>query len=559
MPANSRKLTWRILPSLRLPAWLTAARKQALRRLVNPLTGSLVVFAVVLALLTRESLHANQGRLVYALDDGYIHMAVAKNLAQHGVWGADRYGFAAASSAPLWTLFLAAVYAVFGLSEAAPFTLNILFAALTLGMGWAALRAARVEGWLAFLLLLAVVGAGALPLLVFVGMEHALQVFLNLLFLYGFGRLAGGEDSGKAAWRRLCLLAALAVGVRYEGVFLVAAGSLILALRKRFGEALGLLLAGCLPILAFGLFSLSQGGLFLPNTILLKGVAPAVGEMRRSLAALIEQRWNTSRDSLELAQLSLAILAALLLRSRGRWDWLAAANLAYLPTSLLQTFFIGNNYFYRYEANLVCAGIILSAAALRELFRRRRELFPNGRFWWLYVIVLGVFAWKPIPHLWQRAQESLEKIVPATTNIYEQQYQMGLFLRQFYQGKTIAANDIGAINYLADIRTVDLYGLSTQAVADLKLARRYDRQAIARLAQEQGVDIAMVYDHWYDEYGGLPRQWLKAGEWKISHNVVCGGDVVSFYAVRQAEAPALRANLRAFSAQLPSSVAQFLR
>jgi hypothetical protein len=35
----------------------------------------------------------------------------------------------------------------------------------------------------------------------------------------------------------------------------------------------------------------------------------------------------------------------------------------------------------------------------------------------------------------------------ATTNIYEQQYQMGLFIKEFYENKSIVANDIGAINF----------------------------------------------------------------------------------------------------------------
>ena len=36
--------------------------------------------------------------LVYGLDDAYIHMAIAKNLARHGVWGVTPFHFASASS-----------------------------------------------------------------------------------------------------------------------------------------------------------------------------------------------------------------------------------------------------------------------------------------------------------------------------------------------------------------------------------------------------------------------------------------------------------------------------
>ncbi len=52
-----------------------------------------------------------------------------------------------------------------------------------------------------------------------------------------------------------------------------------------------------------------------------------------------------------------------------------------------------------------------------------------------------------------------------TTNIYEQQYQMGLFVRRYYQNSTVALNDIGAVNFLADIHCLDLLGLANAEVA----------------------------------------------------------------------------------------------
>jgi hypothetical protein len=48
----------------------------------------------------------------------------------------------------------------------------------------------------------------------------------------------------------------------------------------------------------------------------------------------------------------------------------------------------------------------------------------------------------------------------ASRNIYEQQYQMGMFLKRCYPGKAVAVNDICAVSYLADVRLVDLLGLA---------------------------------------------------------------------------------------------------
>ena len=44
------------------------------------------------------SIRINNGNLVYASDDAYIHMAIAKNVVQHHLWGFTPFGFTSASS-----------------------------------------------------------------------------------------------------------------------------------------------------------------------------------------------------------------------------------------------------------------------------------------------------------------------------------------------------------------------------------------------------------------------------------------------------------------------------
>jgi hypothetical protein len=158
-----------------------------------------------------------------------------------------------------------------------------------------------------------------------------------------------------------------------------------------------------------------------------------------------------------------------------------------------------------------------------------------------------------------RALDSLRKTPQATNNIYEQQYQMGNFVKQFYQGKSIAVNDIGAVTYLADVQLIDLWGLGSLEPARLMRQKYYTTQQIYNLTHQRNVAIAIVYDDWFHKngIGGVPQQWVRAGQWRISNNVVAGGDTVSLYAIDQSVGNHLILNLRQFAIKLPVDVKQY--
>ena len=74
-----------------------------------PLLAAIVLFLVLFGVVAVESLDLTRGQLTYALDDPYIHMSIARSLAEHGVWGLDGARFASASSSVAWPLVLAAM------------------------------------------------------------------------------------------------------------------------------------------------------------------------------------------------------------------------------------------------------------------------------------------------------------------------------------------------------------------------------------------------------------------------------------------------------------------
>ncbi len=124
----------------------------------GPLAVALAVLLVLVAALVAWSLPRSGGRLVYALDDAYIHMAMARNLAEHGVFGVTRYGFTSSSSSPLWTLLLAGLFTLLGPRGWLPLALNVLFAASLLAVADRVLQTHGVRPRSRLLALLGIVG-----------------------------------------------------------------------------------------------------------------------------------------------------------------------------------------------------------------------------------------------------------------------------------------------------------------------------------------------------------------------------------------------------------------
>jgi hypothetical protein len=131
---------------------------------------------------------------------------------------------------------------------------------------------------------------------------------------------------------------------------------------------------------------------------------------------------------------------------------------------------------------------------------------------------------------------------------------MGLFVQRYYQNSAVALNDIGAVNYFADIHCLDLMGLANREVAAARRKNTFRIGDIERLSKQSGTRIAIIYDSWFT--GMVPPTWLRVGRWTIPKNVICGGETVSFYAVDPAEATHLSESLGDFYNHLPSEVIQ---
>ncbi len=538
-----------------------------------PLYAALGILALLVAAILLVSVRGNRGHLVYALDDTYIAMAMAKNLSQHGVWGVTQYEFSPSSSSLLWPILLGATYRVLGPNEAAPLVWNLLFAVLLiLFCNW------RMEGQgvaplYRFATLLVIVVSTPLATLIFVGLEHTLHALLTVVVAdQAAGELARSKtESPRALPLPLLGSIVLLVSARYEGLFLVGLIGMFFAARRRWLSAAAVAAAAALPVLIYGVIARAHGGAFLPNPILLKA-SPLAGLLfirqngllseagLRALAGLLGLR--AYEGLLEAPHLLFLLGLALLLyvsrtgRVERRWDPGQVLVALFAGTLLLHIQFARTGWLYRYEAYLVTFGLLTLSLALPEVLagspHRTRGHGPAGR-----IVAVAVLAAFPAIALGFRGVAATVRVTQAMRNIYEQQYQMGLFLRDYYQRATITAHDIGAINYLADLRCIDVWGLANREVFERKLNGSLDRAVISRLSA--GSAIAVMYDGYLAPLGGAPPSWIKVGSWTIPHNVVCREDTVSFYAVDPAQADGLAANLRSFGRTMPDDVVQLGR
>lgn len=518
-----------------------------------PLLLSVGLLLLLVSSQVALSFKRNDGHFVYALDDPYIHMAIARNFAHYGVWGVTRYEFSSSTSSLLWTLLLAAIYSVTS-SIYVPLVLNCIAAVAVVWIAYLLLQDIASGQVPKFILLLVLAFLLPMSPLILTGMEHTFHVVLCLLMVYIAATVIADDQFSfsKQSTKLLLLLTPLATMVRYESLFIVAVIASLLALRRRFLFATLIVLAAMVPLVVYGLISIKNGSFFLPNSLLLKGSLPQAG-----LLLFLKHAANRWLSSPHL--LSLWLLGATLLFAQRKevslWQRYRVMLMIFMFATVLHVLFARVGWFYRYEAYLIAVGILVTGTLLLSYFSRLKNsttnlLYrPTAIFSCVLAVTIAVV-------LLSRAYTAIGNTVLATQNIYQQQYQMATFLKRYYDGSAVAANDIGAINFAADIRCLDLYGLGSAEITGAKLYRQYNTRKIAELAQSHKVRIAVVYKNWFEAEGGVPREWTNVGEWITPNCVVCGWDIVTFYAVESDEIEALTRNLRDFSSSLPAEIVQ---
>ncbi len=186
-----------------------------------------------------------------------------------GTWGINPGEFSSATSSPLWTALLAAIYGVIGPGDLIPLWLNGLLSLVLVYLCGRWLLSEQVRGVALAAGRTALVLLTPLPFLAGLGMEHVLHTVLALTLAW-IGVRAISAPPDRLRLILLGLLAGVLPMVRYEALFLTGALGLLLLVRGRWLAGASVWVISAIPVLLYGGWSVANGSAMVPNSLLMK-------------------------------------------------------------------------------------------------------------------------------------------------------------------------------------------------------------------------------------------------------------------------------------------------
>ena len=456
------------------------------------LTGSLLLVWAVMA--------RTGGHFVYTLDDPYIHLALAEEIAR-GTYGINPGEPAAPSSSILYPFLLVGMGFAGGWGPLilALIGQGVLLGALGVAVGRAVMpRAGLVGGALLALVCVLAVNGIALPL---TGMEHTLHAGASALGVLGMAQTA---QQGRVP-RWLVPVLWLAAALRFEGFALagLAALALIMAGHRRAGAVmlLGLMVLGggfVAAMLALGLPP-------LPSSVMVKSQlsAAAVDQDARGVvvSVIVNLIGNLRTPQGALLALIGVVLAIIAARQPATRLYALPAALAVLAHLLLGRF----GWFARYEVYAVALALTALALALR------------ARPLWLGAALVPLAVSYVEPLVQTRA---------ASIAVYQQHYQMHNFATQLFP-QPVAVNDLGLVAWRNPAHVTDLWGLGSEDARQLTAAQGRTPETLQALTQGRAT-YAMIYDPAFVQ--GVPPEWCRMAVLDTALGALAW-DSVSFYLI----------------------------
>ncbi|MFD3162818.1 hypothetical protein [Herpetosiphon sp. NSE202] len=471
----------------------------------------------------------NAGKFLYILDDPYIHLSLARNIA-NGHYGINLVEPSAPSSSILWP-FLLALFAPLPFFEYTPLMLNLGFALATLFfirkiidlIFQNSLSSAKKTFFVALFIFIC-----SMTPLIWSGMEHILQVFLTVIILYQLLDLQINQKLNKSLIMMLVLLSL----VRYESLA-ISIPILLLLYFKGYRKLAAIGLISIMSLLAaFSYFIHSLGLDYLPTSVLIKR---SLFSNRNSIDIFFRTILISMQSRTWFILLGMVILITLKLRQKIHTSFIYITTLS-ITLYLLFGATLGS--FYRYETFIITYAFIIFMYLYRDFIinivsSTRKQLFTS------IFISLLLFIYLDYAH-------PIIYTPKFSNSIYLQQYQMALFTNTY--NKNVGVNDIGLIAFMNNNYTLDLFGLSNIDVIDYRKARTPGW--MNQLSEQYDANLIMIYDEWFADF--IPNDWIKLGQLKLDLPVaIVAYKEVSFYVRNPDIAEEVRQLLDQFSQTLP--------
>jgi len=500
-------------------------------------TGVLLVMVLLEYLLI---LKANNGHFVFALDDPYIHLALSENLLKSH-YGVNLGEASAPASSILWP-FLLAPFTLMAASYVIPLILNIAFAIAVIWVAsqvivpiFANAKVSYTQNlYVSSFLLILFIPLTNLIGLIFIGMEHVLQVLLTLLVLLGIVKHL--ENKEIPIWLGLAVI--LGPLVRYENLAISFAALfyLFFAGERRHSITWGLIIV--LLLGSFSFFLVSQGLEYLPTSVKAKSSLVHSGGTLESILRNGEESFTTARGIL------LAICGLFLLYHTFLTDCKYEKRIFAFGVAIAVVFhlFFGEyGWHNRYEIYVLIAAILSLLTLNKTTLSAHTE--KSASYFLIFAAIFTVFL--SYPNI-----KRLVKIRVGANEIYEQQYQMHRFATEYYK-KPIAVNDLGYVSYQNENYVLDLNGL-----ASLEALRFRSSGASCKwmneLASRKDVHFAMIYDSWFKK---KPKEWIKVAELDLGRRTIAAsGAKVAFYALDKKTADDVSTYILDYKKSLPTGV-----
>jgi hypothetical protein len=200
-------------------------------------------------------------------------------------------------------------------------------------------------------------------------------------------------------------------------------------------------------------------------------------------------------------------------------------------------------WYFRYEVYIWVAAVLTVIDLYGARAARALEGMPSAS---LAVTGVGAVVVLCLPYV-----NCLRTIPVASSNIYQQHYQMHRFATEYYRAP-VAVNDLGWVSFGNDRYVLDLAGLAS-AEALARRAAADDPAWMEDLARRHGVRLAMIYDDWFRS---IPPSWTCLGRMYLGRErITPAGNAVTFYALDDEATARARTALDRFRGSLPSGVA----